>query len=301
MSETTAPPQPAAPMTEAVAPDVLATIVAATRRSVEVRREEKPARVLEADAAARQVKPNGAAFLDGLSRADRFNVIAECKRRSPSRGVLRADYDPAAIASAYAGAGAAAISVLTEPSFFDGSLDHLSSVRRAVTVPILRKDFVVDDYQVLEAVVAGADAVLLIVAALDDKSLRHLLRTAENAGLAALVEAHTRDELTRAIDAGARIIGVNSRSLRSLQVSLDTLFGLAELLTPTTIGVAESGIRTRADLDALRAAGYKAFLVGERLMTDADPGAALTRLVTGEDAVRANELSNERASEKGAQ
>jgi indole-3-glycerol phosphate synthase len=264
-------------------PDVLATIVAATRRSVEVRRESTPASVLEAEARNRNARPNGAAFTEGLSRTDRFNVIAECKRRSPSRGVLRADYDPAAIASAYAQAGAAAISVLTEPSFFDGSLDHLSAVRRAVDVPILRKDFVVDDYQVLEAVAAGADAVLLIVAALDDETLRRLLREAESAGLAALVEAHTRDEVSRAIDAGARIIGVNSRSLKSLQVSLDTLFGLAELLGPSTIGVAESGIRTRADLDALRAAGYKAFLVGERLMTDSDPGAALIRLMTGEE------------------
>jgi len=289
MSETTAEaasPQAAA---EVAAPDVLATIVAATRRSVEVRREAKPARVLEAEAREARRQPDGGAFLAGLSRTDRFNVIAECKRRSPSRGVLRADYDPAAIASAYASAGAAAISVLTEPSFFDGSLDHLSAVRRAVTVPILRKDFVVDDYQVLEAVVAGADAVLLIVAALDDNTLRHLLREAENAGLAALVEAHTRDEMTRAIDAGARIIGVNSRSLRSLQVSLDTLFGLAELLTPSTIGVAESGIRTRADLDALRAAGYKAFLVGERLMTDSDPGTALTRLMTGDASTGSHE------------
>jgi indole-3-glycerol phosphate synthase len=304
-TEVTAPASAAAPASTgaampAAAPDVLATIVAATRRTVELRREAKPASVLEAEARQANTRPNGAAFLAGLSRTDRFNVIAECKRRSPSKGVLRADYDPVAIASAYASAGAAAISVLTEPSFFDGSLDHLSAVRRAVTVPILRKDFVVDDYQVLEAVAAGADAVLLIVAALDDKTLRHLLREAENAGLAALVETHTREEMIRAIDAGARIIGVNSRSLRSLQVSLDTLFGLAELLTPATIGVAESGIRTRADLDALRAAGYKAFLVGERLMTDADPGAALTRLMTGEGSVVSNEggvASNERGSQ----
>jgi indole-3-glycerol phosphate synthase len=267
--------------TSAAAPDVLATIVAATRRSVEVRRGMTPPSALES--AAQLARPNGAAFTEGLSRTDRFNVIAECKRRSPSRGVLREDYDPAAIASAYARAGAAAISVLTEPSFFDGSLDHLSAVRRVVTVPILRKDFIVDDYQVLEAVAAGADAMLLIVAALDDQTLSRLLREAESAGLAVLVEAHTRDEVARALDAGARIIGVNSRSLRSLQVSLDTLFGLADMLGPSTIGVAESGIRTRADLDALRAAGYKAFLVGERLMTDSDPGAALTRLMTGKD------------------
>jgi indole-3-glycerol phosphate synthase len=290
MSETRLDAPIPSPATTA-APDVLATIVAATRRSVEMRREAKPSSVLESE--ARLAQPDGAAFLAGLSRTDRFNVIAECKRRSPSRGVLRADYDPAAIASAYASAGAAAISVLTEPSFFDGSLDHLSAVRRAVTVPILRKDFIVDEYQVLEAVAAGADAMLLIVAALDDRTLRHLLREAENAGLAALVEAHTRDEMTRALDAGARIIGVNSRSLRSLQVSLDTLFGLAELLGPSTIGVAESGIRTRQDLDALRAAGYKAFLVGERLMTDSDPGAALTRLITGEDSIRPNERGSE--------
>lgn len=271
-------------------PDVLATIVAATRRTVEVRRAMTPWAVLEAD--ARCAQPNGAAFEQALSRTDRFNVIAECKRRSPSRGVLRADYDPAAIAAAYAQAGAAAISVLTEPSFFDGSLAHLSAVRRACTRPLLRKDFIVDEYQVLEAVAAGADAVLLIVAALDDKTLRRLLREAEGLGLAALVEAHTREEVTRALESGARIIGVNSRSLRTLQVSLDTTFALAELLGPSTIGVAESGIRTRQDLDALRAAGYKAFLVGERLMTDDDPGAALTRLL-GEHKVATTETETE--------
>jgi indole-3-glycerol phosphate synthase len=221
-----------------------------------------------------------AALRADASEARPFNVIAECKRRSPSRGVLRPDYDPVAIATSYTTAGAAAISVLTEPTFFDGSLDHLQAVRRAVSTPLLRKDFIVDDYQLPEARAAGADAILLIVAALDDDTLRRLLRRAAEYDLAALVEVHTDDELTRAQDAGARLIGVNSRNLKTLTVSLDTLFTLAARMDRTTTAVAESGLRTHADLAALRSAGYSAFLVGERFMTEADPGAALARLIT---------------------
>jgi indole-3-glycerol phosphate synthase len=278
-------------ITEAPA-DVLAAIVAATRRSVEVRREQRPIAELEAAAAARGRQPRGDLFEANLRAAATdarpFNVIAECKRRSPSRGVLRAEYDPAVIAKSYADAGAAAISVLTEPTFFDGALDHLEAVRAAVpaSLPLLRKDFIIDEYQLLEARAAGADAILLIIAALDDATLRTLLAGAAAQGLAALVEVHTADELTRAQDAGARLIGVNSRNLKTLTVSLDTLFALAEQMQQTmqrlgtsTTAVAESGIRTRADLDALRSAGYSAFLVGERFMTDADPGAALKRLI----------------------
>jgi len=312
----TSPPAPTP--TTAVAPqaDVLAAIVAATRRSVEVRRELQPPAALEA-AALRAWQPRGELFESSLrapseaaehaaamprGRADAqdtaaqrgahadisrteqrltrtFNVIAECKRRSPSRGVLRADYDPVAIARAYADAGAAAISVLTEPTFFDGSLDHLQAVRHAVSLPLLRKDFIVDEYQILEARAAGADALLLIVAALDDARLRTLLRAAADHDLAVLVEVHTADELNRAQDAGARVIGVNSRNLKTLNVSLDTLFEIAKQMDRSTIAVAESGIRTRDDLESLRASGYHAFLVGERFMTDADPGAALTRLM----------------------
>jgi indole-3-glycerol phosphate synthase len=266
-----------------VAPaDVLAAIVAATRRSVDVRRAEEPAALLETRARDRQ--PRGDLFAQNLrataSERRPFNVIAECKRRSPSRGVLRADYDPVAIARSYADAGAGAISVLTEPSFFDGSLDHLQAVRAAVaSVPVLRKDFIVDAYQLLEARAAGADAILLIVAALDDVGLRSLLHQAADHQLAALVEVHTADELTRAQEAGATLIGMNSRNLKTLSVSLDTLFALADQMDKSTTAVAESGIRTRADLVSLRAAGYAAFLVGERFMTDADPGAALTRLM----------------------
>ena len=149
-----------------------------------------------------------------------MNVIAECKRRSPSRGVLRADYDPVAIARGYAEAGAAAISVLTEPTFFDGSLDHLRAVRAAVAVPVLRKDFIVSEYQILEAKAAGADAVLLIVAALDPVELRALAGCAAGLGLDALVEVHDAGELRAAIDAGARIVGVNNRNLRTLEVDV---------------------------------------------------------------------------------
>ncbi len=150
-------------------------------------------------------------------------IIAECKRRSPSKGILRKDYDPAAHASAYARAGAAAISVLTEPTFFDGSLEHLEQVRAVVTVPLLRKDFIVSEYQLLEAVASGADAVLLIVGALSDGELRQLAVTAANLGLAALIEVHDRSELDRALDADADIVGVNSRNLRTLTVHPEVL------------------------------------------------------------------------------
>jgi indole-3-glycerol phosphate synthase len=267
--------------------DVLATIVAATRRAVDVRRAQQPFAALEAEALA--VQPHGSAFADALrgagsSRAP-FNVIAECKRRSPSRGVLRAEYDPVAIGESYVRAGAAALSILTEPTFFDGSLDHLRSVRACVDAPLLRKDFMVDEYQLLEARAAGADAILLIVAALDDARLAALQREAGNLGLAVLVEVHTAAELTRAQQAGARVIGVNSRNLKTLSVSLDTAFALVDQMDDDTIAVAESGIRSRQDLDALKGAGYDAFLIGERLMTADDPGDALTVLMTGVHAV----------------
>ncbi len=257
--------------------DVLATIVAATARGVEVRATAAARRRLERETAAWQ--PRGAALLEALATPGAVRVIAECKRRSPSRGILRADYDPAAIARQYAAAGAAAISVLTEPTFFDGSLDHLRAVRAAVPTPILRKDFIVDDFQILEAQAAGADAILLIVAALDDVTLRQLHDAAHARGLAALVEVHTADELRRAQDAGARLIGVNSRNLKTLAVSLDTAIALGPALGPDVIGVAESGIRSRADIETLSAAGYRAFLVGERFMSEADPGAALAELI----------------------
>jgi indole-3-glycerol phosphate synthase len=259
--------------TTAAGPDLLSAIVAATRTAVARRAERQPVGSLEG---ARQ--PNGAAFTAGLRDSPAPRIIAECKRRSPSRGILRHEYDPASHAAAYAAAGAAAISVLTEPTFFDGAPEHLAAVRRAVTVPLLRKDFIVTDYQVHEAAALGADAVLLIVAALDDEELQRLHALAGSVGLAALVEVHDEPELVRAIDAGARIVGVNSRNLRTLQVDLDVLERLASAIPSALTAVAESGIRARADIDRLSALGYDAFLVGERLITQPDPGAALRSL-----------------------
>jgi indole-3-glycerol phosphate synthase len=261
------------------APDLLAAIVAGARRITEVRRAQVAEAALERAAAARP--PGGARFVAALSGPASPRVIAECKRRSPSRGILRVDYDAPAHAAAYAAAGAAAISVLTEPTFFDGSLDDLQRVRAAVTLPLLRKDFIVTRYQLLEAAAAGADAVLLIVGALDQPGLIELLGDAAQLGLAALVEVHDRLELARAIDAGARLIGVNSRNLRTLSVDPQVHADLAALMPPEAIAVAESGLGSAADLHRLEAAGYRAFLVGERLITQASPGAALRELREG--------------------
>ena len=257
--------------------DLLQTIVEATRRITRVRREREPLATLERRAEA--MSPDGAGFEAQLGAPDRVNVIAECKQRSPSKGMLAVSYDPAAIARLYEQGGAAAISVLTEPTFFDGSLDHLASVNAAVSVPLLRKDFIVDEYQLLEARASGADAALLIVAALEQADLVRLQTAAWDMGLAALVEVHDDVELTRAIDSGARVIGVNNRNLRTLQVDVDASHRLAAKLPRHVIGVSESGLKSRADLEQLASAGYRAFLIGERFMTDPDPAGALRTLI----------------------
>ena len=257
-------------------PDLLATIVAAARRMTEVRREAVP----EAELArkAQERRPDGEGFVRALRDGAAPRVIAECKRRSPSRGVLRDDYRPADHAAAYAKAGAAAISVLTEPTFFDGSLADLAAVRQAVTTPLLRKDFIVDRYQVLEAVANGADAILLIVGALSPAALAERLADARAHGLAALVEVHDAAELGVAVDAGADVIGVNSRNLRTLAVEPALHEQLAPRIPRGTVAVAESGLRDPGDIERLTRAGYHAFLVGERLIGEPDPGAALAAL-----------------------
>ncbi len=259
------------------APDLLAAIVAATRREVLLREEQVSRAALERAAARRA--PRADAFRAGLAAGGRFNVIAECKRRSPSRGVLRADYRPERIAREYAGAGAAAVSVLTEPTFFDGKLSDLAAVRAATELPLLRKDFIVSRYQLLEARVAGADAVLLIVAALDESRLRLLHGAAAEYELAVLVEVHDAAELSRALDAGARIVGVNNRDLRTLEVDIEASHALIEEIPAATVSVAESGLRSALDLVELRRAGYDAFLIGESLMTRESPGEALAALL----------------------
>lgn len=258
-------------------PDLLRTILAATERITAVRREHEPLAALERRAG--RASPDGAGFERELGLAGRVNIIAECKRRSPSRGVLAATYDPAALARLYEQGGAAAISVLTEPTFFDGSLDHLNAVRRAVRLPLLRKDFVIDEYQLFEARASGADAVLLIVAALEQRDLVRLQARAWNLGLAALVEVHDDTELARAIDGGARVIGVNNRNLRTLAVDVDASYHLAAKMPQGIVPVSESGLQSPADLERLVAAGYRAFLIGERFMTDPDPVAAIQALI----------------------
>jgi indole-3-glycerol phosphate synthase len=259
------------------APDLLRAIVAGTRHITETRRKRESAAALERRGAS--AAPRGDRFLAELSTAGRYNVIAECKRRSPSRGVLAQTYDPAAIAQQYEAGGAAAISVLTEPTFFDGSLEHLSAVRRAVGVPLLRKDFIVDEYQLLEARASGADAALLIVAALEQADLVRLARFAADLGLATLVEVHDEEELGRAVDSGARIIGVNNRNLRTLAVDVDGSRRLGARIPPGVVGVSESGLKGRTDLEQLAAEGYRAFLIGERFMTDPNPALALRTLI----------------------
>jgi indole-3-glycerol phosphate synthase len=258
--------------------DLLATIVAGTRHDVAVRQAQEPLEVLAARADA---MPSRAGRFQSALQTDRINVIAECKRRSPSRGVLREDYDPVAIAIGYETAGAAAISVLTEPAFFDGSLEHLAAVRAAVEIPILRKDFIVSEYQLLEAKAAGADAVLLIVAALRPAELKVLHDHARRYGLDALVEVHDARELAIALDAGARLVGVNNRNLRTLEVDVHASESLIAQLPNGIVAISESGLKNAEDLIRLRALGYHAFLIGERFMSADDPGKALKGLLEG--------------------
>lgn len=285
-------------MTTPQTPSVLDTIVAATRRRVAAAREAVPFDALEAAVATAPAPVGRHRVLDTL-RADGVRIIAECKRRSPSKGILRPVYDAAAIAASYEQHGATAISVLTEPAFFDGALDHLRAVRARVEVPVLRKDFIVERYQIAEARAAGADLVLLIVAALDDATVADLLGYAATLDLATLVEVHDDEEAARAVHSGAELIGVNNRNLKSLAVSLDTSHRVARDLPATCVRVAESGLRSGDDLAALRRAGFDAFLMGERFMTDATPGEALARVVADAHAAGSEALWRRRATPGG--
>jgi indole-3-glycerol phosphate synthase len=206
-------------------------------------------------------------------------IIAEIKKASPSAGLIRADFDPLKIAEEYQKAGAAALSVITEVHHFQGGLENLASVRWQVKLPLLRKDFIVDPYQILEARHAGADAILLIAALLDDSGLKALIGEAERHRMDALVEVHSEPELRKALDAGANLIGVNSRDLRTFEVSLETSISLARNMPKGVLTVAESGIRNAEDVRRLMDAGYQGFLVGEHLMRAPSPGAALKELL----------------------
>ncbi|MBN2894787.1 MAG: indole-3-glycerol phosphate synthase TrpC [Campylobacterales bacterium] len=210
-----------------------------------------------------------------------YRIISEVKKASPSKGVIREDFDPLAIAQSYERGGANAISVLTEPHFFQGDLEYLAGIRRYVSIPLLRKDFIVSKYQLLEALVYGADFVLLIAAALSTKELKELLEYTRHLGMEALVEIHDKSELTKAIMAGADIIGINHRNLHTFEMNMNLCYELIPLIPNGKIIVAESGIYEHGQLEDLSKAGVDAFLVGESLMRQDDVEAALRMLKNG--------------------
>ena len=217
-------------------------------------------------------------FAAALSRVSSINIISELKKASPSRGVIRQEYDPAVLAAGLEEAGAAALSVLTEEDFFSGSLADLKEASKVTKIPVLRKDFIVDPWQVWETRAAGADSFLLITAILDDDHLRDLLELGRSLKMEALVEVHSREELERVLAAGARVIGVNNRDLRDFQVHVETSLELAEAIPDDCIAVSESGLRSHNDLARLQLAGFDAFLIGEHVMQSTDPAAALRAL-----------------------
>jgi len=250
---------------------VLADLVAGALEDAERRRTERPLAQVEAEALAR---PAALDALAALAPADRVKIIAEVKRASPSRGSLAAIADPAALAVSYETGGASAISVLTEERRFHGSLADLTAVRDAVSIPVLRKEFVTDPYQVFEARAAGADLVLLIVAALDQPQLVELHELITQLGMTSLVEAHSADELSRALDTGAGLVGVNARDLTTFELDQDLFGRLADRIPSGVIRVAESAVKTADDVAHYRAAGADVVLVGEALVTS-DPVATL--------------------------
>ena len=258
--------------------DILSTILRARKARLEAAQRVQSLEQLRRQLSDSSPQPH--ALASALANSSRVNIIAEFKRRSPSKGVIREHAEPASLAREYERGGAAAISVLTEEDFFAGSLADLRAVREAVRLPILRKDFIFDEYQVWESAVAGADALLLIVSMLADEELRSLRRlTEDELGMDALVEVHSAAELQRALAAGAKLIGVNNRDLRSFEVSLKTSEELAAWAPPGTMLISESGLRSRGDLLRLQELGYRGFLIGETLMRSDDAEKELRSLV----------------------
>ena len=250
--------------------DILSEIIASKLLRLEEAKSALSLEQLRATALVARADATPHPLRDALS-GDGINIIAEFKRRSPSKGTIRENADAATIARSYESAGAAAISVLTEENYFAGSLADLHAARDVVAIPILRKDFIFDDYQVYESGAARADALLLIVAALDDETLARLLRVAEDElGMDALVEVHTKEEMERAAGHGAKLIGVNNRDLRTFNVSIETSVQLARFASADAVLVSESGL-SPDEVQRLRAVGYQGFLVGEALMRAADP------------------------------
>ncbi|MDQ3011488.1 MAG: indole-3-glycerol phosphate synthase TrpC [Acidobacteriota bacterium] len=258
--------------------DILEQIVTRKRERLAEAKRLTPLKQLIAEA---PTVLGGNRFIRGVRR-EGINIIAEIKRRSPSKGVIRENFDPVSIAQNYTANGAAAISCLTEEDFFDGSLEYLRAIRGVTPLPLLRKDFIFDVYQIYEALHAGADAILLIAAMFDPVpdggKFKDLMQEAYELGLDVLVEIHDRDEMERVLQYDVQLLGINNRNLRTFVTTLDTSIALAAELPKTITLVSESGIRTREDIDRLRTAGFHAFLVGEELMRAGDEGAALRAL-----------------------
>jgi indole-3-glycerol phosphate synthase len=256
--------------------NILNRIVEARRVSLAHRKRALPEVALKI--AVEKKVPPPRDFAAALNQAGGINIISELKKASPSLGIIRQEYAPAALAASLAEAGAAALSVLTEEDFFSGSLADLKEASRVTKIPILRKDFIVDPWQVWETRAAGADSYLLIAAILDDSGMAELLELGRSLKMEPLVEVHSREELNRAIKVGARIIGVNNRDLRDFQVHLETSLELVKAIPEDCIAVSESGLKSHDDLVRLQLAGFDAFLIGEHVMQSADPAAALRSL-----------------------
>jgi len=258
--------------------DILNQIVAVKRQEVAAALKRKPLAEMRADAESRVLTRDFLGALRARIAAGRAAVIAEIKKASPSKGVLRAEFEPADIAQSYAEHGAACLSVLTDQQFFQGRIDYLKQARASCHLPVLRKDFIIDAYQVYESRAIGADAILLIAACLDDAQLRDYEAIARSLDMAVLVEVHDAAELARALQLKTPLIGVNNRNLKTFEVSLDTTLALRHELPADRLLVSESGIQSRDDVLRLAAAGVNAFLVGESFMRADDPGLALAQM-----------------------
>jgi indole-3-glycerol phosphate synthase len=262
----------------AATPDILRRILQRKAEEVAERSRRQSVEALRGRIAAASPPRGFVTALRGKLAAGKAAVIAEIKKASPSKGVLREHFDPAAIASSYERHGAACLSVLTDADFFQGAEEYLERARAACNLPVLRKDFIVDPYQVYEARAIGADCILLIVAALSDANLRDLAQIAVELRMDVLVEVHDAGELERALVLDTPLIGINNRNLRTFETRLETTFDLLEAIPADRLVVTESGIYSRGDVEALRAKGVQAFLVGEAFMRAADPGEALSAL-----------------------